>query len=199
MTLRDRAPVDLVIVDETHRLALPGEDWESPPQIGWTIRSHICVAAGEDYLTFVHGLLSDKWPDAVTGFSGYDLQFFHGADAMSRVIREREAEFGLARLVAGHGWKWSSKGVSEDDLLWDIEVDGLRPYWNQTATNWINSPTSIREVGSIHTVQGHDLNLAGVIVGPKLYLDRATATTTSTRRARLPTTSAGSCTPTSRC
>jgi len=140
----------------------------------YRLRSQMRVAAGDDYLTFVRGLLSDDGPDAVAGFSGYDLRFFDRADAMYQAIREREAEYGLARLVAGYGWKWNSKGASEDDLVWDIEADGLRLCWNRTATDWINSPSSIGEVGSIHTVQGYDLNYAGVIVGPELYLDRAT-------------------------
>ena len=32
--------------------------------------------------------------------------------------------------------------------------------------DWVNSPGSINEVGSIHTIQGYDLNYAGVIIGP---------------------------------
>jgi len=110
----------------------------------------------------------------VTGYRSYDLQFFDRADAMNQAMRERATEHGLAGLVAGCGWKWNSKGKPEDAPSWDIEVDGLRLYWDRTATDWINSPTSIREVGSIHTVQGYDLNYAGVIVGPELYLDRVT-------------------------
>lgn len=142
---------------------------------GYRLRSQMRVAAGGDYLAFARGLLSDNGPDAVAGFSGYDLRFFDRADAMYQAIREREAEHGLARMVAGYGWKWNSRGSSEDEFVWDFELDGLRLCWNRTATDWISSPTSIREVGSIHTVQGYDLNYAGVIVGPELYLDRATA------------------------
>jgi DUF2075 family protein len=140
----------------------------------YRLQSQMRVAAGDDYLTFVRGLLSDNGPDAVAGFSGYDLRFFDRADSMYQAIRSREAGHGLARLVAGYGWKWNSKGSSADAFVWDIEVDGLRLCWNRTATDWINSPTSIREVGSIHTVQGYDLNYAGVIIGPELYLDPET-------------------------
>ena len=46
-------------------------------------------------------------------------------------------------------------------------------FWNRTQTDWINSPTSIDEVGSIHTVQGYDLNYAGVIIGNDLRFDPA--------------------------
>jgi len=43
--------------------------------------------------------------------------------------------------------------------------------WNQTARDWINSPTSHLEVGSIRTFQGYDLNYAGVINGNDLGYD----------------------------
>jgi DUF2075 family protein len=42
--------------------------------------------------------------------------------------------------------------------------------WNSTDKDWINSVGSLEEVGSIHTVQGYDLNYAGVIIGPDLRL-----------------------------
>jgi len=47
----------------------------------------------------------------------------------------------------------------------------MKLFWNRTATDWINSDTSPEEVGSIHTVQGYDLNYAGVIIGPDLGYD----------------------------
>ncbi|MEG0299206.1 MAG: DNA/RNA helicase domain-containing protein, partial [Aurantimicrobium sp.] len=53
----------------------------------------------------------------------------------------------------------------------DIQIGNLGLTWNRTATDWINSPTSLEEVGSIHTVQGYDLNYAGVIIGPDLGYD----------------------------
>lgn len=45
--------------------------------------------------------------------------------------------------------------------------------WNSTATDWVSSSTSRYEVGSIHTIQGYDLNYAGVIIGPDLSYDEA--------------------------
>src|SRR5699024_4021918 len=45
--------------------------------------------------------------------------------------------------------------------------------WHGTATDWINSRLALEEVGSIHTVQGYDLNYAGVIIGKDLQYDPA--------------------------
>ena len=74
-------------------------------------------------------------------------------------------------MVAGFAWGWKSKA---DRSLFDIEEDGLRLRWNSTAKDWINAEGSVNEVGSIHTVQGYDLNYAGVIIGRDLRMDPKT-------------------------
>ena len=38
--------------------------------------------------------------------------------------------------------------------------------------DWVNSATSLDEMGSIHTIQGYDLNVAGVVIGRDLRYDR---------------------------
>ncbi len=103
-------------------------------------------------------------------FGEYDLRFFDDLGEMERAIRDRNVEHGLARLVAGYAWDWKSKN---DPAAFDIELDGVALRWNSTDKDWINSPQSIHEVGSIHTVQGYDLNYAGVIIGPDLRYDLA--------------------------
>lgn len=47
----------------------------------------------------------------------------------------------------------------------------MRLQWNTAVVDWVNSPRAVREVGSIHTIQGYDLNYAGVIVGRDLRWD----------------------------
>ena len=37
----------------------------------------------------------------------------------------------------------------------------------------MSSPGSLEQVGSIHTIQGYDLNYAGVVIGRDLRYDRA--------------------------
>jgi len=79
-----------------------------------------------------------------------------------------DAQSGLSRLVAGFAWEWKTKN---DKSAYDIEIDGCQLRWNSVATDWIASGKSLDEVGSIHTVQGYDLNYAGVIIGPDLRYD----------------------------
>jgi len=101
-------------------------------------------------------------------FAGYDFRLFDDLAEMAALVRQRNEESGLSRLLAGYAWKWKSK---TDKSAFDIEIDGLSFRWNSTQVDWIASAKSIDEVGSIHTVQGYDLNYAGVIIGPDLRFD----------------------------
>ena len=79
----------------------------------------------------------------------------------------------------------NSKGAKAKNInylnTYDINIDGQKYIWNTSTSDWVNSPNSINEIGSIHTIQGFDLNYAGIIIGNdlkydsinnKLYVDR---------------------------
>lgn len=133
----------------------------------YPLASQMRVLAGEDYISYIRQILKGEQHEVVA-FREYDLRMFDDLAEMHHEIRKRDAEVGLARLIAGYAWEWKSKKVNS---AFDIEVDEVRLRWNQTDKDWINSKTSLEEVGSIHTVQGYDLNFAGVIIGPDLKFD----------------------------
>jgi DUF2075 family protein len=131
------------------------------------LSSQMRVEGGNDYVEFVGSLFSEK-PMKSKGFGQYDLQFFEHFEDMVIAISNREKEVGLSRLVAGYAWDWVSK---RDKTRHDIEIEGFKLFWNRASVDWINSKTSAEEVGGIHTVQGYDLNYAGVIIGADLKFD----------------------------
>lgn len=133
----------------------------------YPLQSQLRVLAGDEYTPYVRRVLRGEQVTPKT-FPGYDLRFFDDLRRMRDEIERRDAEHGLARLVAGYAWKWKSKS---DPNAYDIALDGLELRWNSTQTDWVSSPTSLAEVGSIHTIQGYDLNYAGVIIGPDLRYD----------------------------
>ncbi|MCU1403954.1 MAG: family ATPase [Glaciihabitans sp.] len=149
------------------------------------LMSQMRVKAGSDYVSYVRRVLGtpieagEPNRTTVQSFDPYDLKLFDSLEDMRAAIRARDSEVGLARLLAGYAWAWKTK---RDKTAFDIELDGCQLRWNSTQTDWIASPNSLDEVGSIHTVQGYDLNYAGVIIGPdlrfdpvagRLYIDRA--------------------------
>ncbi len=132
------------------------------------LRSQMRVEGGNDYIEFVGRLLSDS-PALANNFGTYEFRFCDSFTELKNLVEEREREFGLSRLLAGYAWEWKSKN---DKSAIDIEIEGHKIQWNQTITDWVNSPNSPKEMGSIHTIQGYDLNFAGVVIGKDLSYDR---------------------------
>jgi DUF2075 family protein len=131
------------------------------------LRSQMRLRASEDYVGYMRQLLAGTQQSREI-FEDYDLRFFDDANEMYQELEKREKEFGLSRMLAGYAWPWSSK---RDPRSYDIEIDDLKLRWNSTTKDWVNTPNAFQEVGSIHTIQGYDLNYAGVIIGPDLVFD----------------------------
>jgi uncharacterized protein len=140
----------------------------------YLLASQMRVRSDFDYVGFVRQLLSPNpsggQPATVSPeqLGHYDFRMFDSLAEMRAQIIRRNDEVGLSRMIAGYAWEWKSKN---NKLAYDIELDGVQLRWNGTQTDWIASARSLQEVGSIHTVQGYDLNYAGVIIGPDLRYD----------------------------
>ncbi|KAJ4212408.1 hypothetical protein FSOLCH5_013169 [Fusarium solani] len=52
-----------------------------------------------------------------------------------------------------------------------IVIGDTQLRWNSTSADWISFRNAPEEVGSIHTVQGYDLNYIGVIIGLDMRFD----------------------------
>ena len=135
------------------------------------LSSQMRVTGGADYIDFIRDVLNQSFVGSKPDFGKYDFRFFEDFQSLREAISEKERSKGLSRLLAGFAWPWLSK---RDKQAYDIEIEGQRLRWNSTAKDWINSPGSAEEVGSIHTVQGYDLNYAAVIIGPELSFDDTT-------------------------
>lgn len=76
------------------------------------------------------------------------------------------------RVIAGYYKEWASnigkkenKGKKTEELPYDWNIDSIQKRWNSTYENWVKKPNSENEIGSIHAIQGYDLNYSGVIIG----------------------------------
>lgn len=146
------------------------EDFQKLKTVKYELTSQMRVLGGDDYLQFIDELFDLK-EVSQQAFSNYEFRFYDDIKRMVSDIKAKDAEHKLARVVAGYAWSWSTKGGKPGH---DIEIDGLKLVWNSTNIDWVNSPNAINEVGCIHTVQGYDLNYAGVIIGPELSYDENT-------------------------
>jgi len=128
------------------------------------------VKGGEDYIRFVSQMLSNSATPGIRTFEDYDLKLFNDIREFQAAIAEKERQFKLSRMVAGYAWDWNSRN-DESGLVKDISIEGLDLVWNRARKDWVSSEGSPDEVGSIHTVQGYDLNYCGVIIGRDLQFD----------------------------
>ena len=133
----------------------------------FALTSQMRVNGGEDYIAYIGEVLRGTYSGDRKAFGTYDLRLFDSFVEMQKAILEKEGIHGLARMVSGFAWPWATRSGASHD----IEVDGVKLVWNRRDYDWINSKTSLEEVGSIHTVQGYDLNYAAVIIGPDLGFD----------------------------
>lgn len=135
------------------------------------LESQFRCAGGNDYIRYVKEIFSDIPPVESRSFDNYEFLLFENVEEMIQQIKSKEKEFGLCRTVAGYSWKWVSKNNAE---AYDIEIQGNHYKWNTVNKDWVNSENSINEIGCIHTIQGYDLNYAGVILGNEIKYDPET-------------------------
>ena len=135
------------------------------------LRTQMRVQAGSDFVSYVRWILDPRplsVPRVRLNFGEYDFRAFDTVAQMRDEIFRRDAEVGLSRMVAGYAWEWKTQ---KDKNAFDIEIGETRLRWNSTQTDWVSSSNALEEVGSIHTVQGYDLNYVGVIIGLDLRFD----------------------------
>lgn len=132
----------------------------------YTLKTQFRVKAGEQYPEYIENIFKQK-QEFKNNLEGYDLKIFDNVNDMIENIKKLNKKEGLCRNVAGYSWKWISK---KNIKLKDIVIDGHEYQWNSTSDDWINSSNSSNEIGCIHTVQGHDLNYCGVIIGNDLVM-----------------------------
>lgn len=135
------------------------------------LKSQFRVKGGTDYVTYLDNLLHCKFRKTEKLFCSKDYEFllFDSLEKMVSVIKEKNREFGLARMIAGYSWKWISR---KDKNLHDIQIGDVKLKWNSVSDDFINSENAINEVGCIHTTQGYDLNYTGIIFGNEISYDK---------------------------
>lgn len=117
---------------------------------------------------------------------GYSIKVFDRPELLDIEIQKRakESESSLSRLIATYDWKYSSIYKPEDRMIryWEVLIGNWHKPWNReleaelsrkekreiSGLAWAEQPQTINEVGSTFTIQGFDLNYAGVILGPSV-------------------------------
>jgi len=128
------------------------------------------VLGGSDYIEYIENLVNQYQVDK-KDFHNYEFKLFDNVNNMIELIKIRDRQFGLARNIAGFAWDWISKeDKSKKDIVINHNNESYGYMWNSVTMDWVNSTNAINEVGCIHSIQGYDLNYAGVIIGPEFMM-----------------------------
>lgn len=119
-------------------------------------------------------------------FGGYAIKIFANPELPDLEIQRRaqESDSALSRVIATYDWQYSSNHKMEDQVMkyWEVLIGKWHKPWNRELESelskkekrdiqglaWAEQPQTINEVGSTFTIQGFDLNYAGVILGPSV-------------------------------
>ena len=100
----------------------------------------------------------------------YLLKSYHHFPKLYKDLKMKTKQFPLSMLLSGYTREWISK---KDNSKYDFNIDGIKLKWNKSANRWIESKAArnLSEVAYYHTIQGFDLEYAGVIVGKDIYMN----------------------------
>ena len=126
--------------------------------------------APSDVMEWVNGIKEKNVANFPKQSNDYEFKVFESMREMHEVVKERNEEYGLSRVVSTFDYLHMKDGATY--YVTESNGDYQLP-WNTTSSKytWAEKPETIDEVGSIYTVQGFDLNYVGVVLGPSVQYD----------------------------
>lgn len=147
----------------------------------------------DGYLAWLdHTLQIRETANKVLDTTDFDFRVLDSPAQLRDIILEKNKERNRARMVAGYCWDWiSKKNPDQFDIRfpdfdfqakWNLDIDG---------SLWMISPTSVNEIGCIHTCQGLEADYIGVILGNDLIVRDGRVITNPANRSRMDQTIKG--------
>lgn len=167
----------VVLVFDAHQVLKLKSYWQGTdlqpfldryPHETFNLDQQFRVTAGPSVVNWInqltHGRLQLRPQD-----DHFDLRIFADGQPMYDLIRQQDHAHGLARMIATADFPYVVNHGT-----WYVTAGHLKLPWdkvNLTDDPWALRPETLNEVGSIYTIQGFDLNYAGVILGPSVGYD----------------------------
>lgn len=104
--------------------------------------------------------------------SNFEFKIFKNCQEMYQRIIEKNEKYGQCRILSTYDYpyrisgnkEWYVTGSGGFKLRWDKFTPGHQVPWSER-------DYTIKEVGSVYTIQGFDLNYVGVIIGPSIKIN----------------------------
>ena len=150
------------------------------------LENQLRMHANEDVIEWINSFTKEGIVKQLPYDLGdYDIQIFDTPEELEREIVKKSLkdETKLSRLIATYDWPYNSNKNSKKEFkYWEVKIGKWHKPWNRELEqdldrkqkreikklSWAEQPQTIKEVGSTFTIQGFDLNYAGVILGPSV-------------------------------
>ncbi|MCJ0970323.1 DUF2075 domain-containing protein [Mammaliicoccus sciuri] len=168
-----------------------------------TLKNQMRINSDEKTVKWIRNLVDNKKiNDIPRDKKGYDIKIFDSPEELESCIREKaqSTDSGISRMLATFDWQYNNKSPENEDY-WRVKVCSWSMPWNyqlkvsreQKNLPWVEQDQTIDEIGSTFTIQGLDLNYAGVIIGPSVkyrngeivFDEKSSANKKATRRRTL--------------
>lgn len=174
------------IVEAAQLQRMVGEALKSDNLI--ELKNQLRIDANESTIQWVRDLVDHQKVGKLQPDSKYEIKVFDSPKDLENAIQiknrsDLDSHYanGISRLVATFDWTFSTGSKPSDGSpTWDVKIGDWRMPWNnQLKTkqkrsvsyrnlSWAERSETINEVGSTYTIQGFDLNYAGVIISPSV-------------------------------
>lgn len=169
-----------------------------------TLKNQMRINSDEKTVKWIRNLVDNKKiNDIPRDKKGYDIKIFDSPEELESCIREKaqNTDSGISRMLATFDWQYNNNKSPENEDYWRVKVGSWSMPWNyqlkvsrkQKNLPWVEQDQTIDEIGSTFTIQGLDLNYAGVIIGPSVkyrngeivFDEKSSANKKATRRRTL--------------
>lgn len=146
------------------------------------LHNQLRMQASDSTINWIKNLIEDQTIGILPEDDSYKVKVFDTPQQLEDAIDyenvldvDSDYKNGISRLVATYDWPYVAKGkdvykvkIGNWELPWNYQIKEHPKIVNYQDLSWTERPQTIKEVGSIYTIQGFDLNYVGVILGPSI-------------------------------
>ncbi|MGX7405026.1 hypothetical protein SAMN04487985_10123 [Aerococcus urinaehominis] len=152
------------------------------------LKNQMRINANAETVAWIRALVDEQIIDPIPEDDHYELKIFENPCDLEAAIKVKaqDQDRGISRVIATYDWPYIGGNPPENQDQWMVEIGYTDAHgnhltwakpWNYQVKNkkrgtghlsWAEQEQTINEVGSTFSVQGFDLNYAGLIIGPSV-------------------------------
>lgn len=142
------------------------------------LHNQMRIHGNEKTVKWIRNLVDSTRIGKIPKDKDFDLKIMNSPEELYQAIKikSQNEKQGISRILATFDWPYINGKTDKNGKPWKVTIDNFSLPWNlqipapKKVRNlpWAEQEQTIDEVGSTFTIQGFDLNYAGVIIGPSV-------------------------------